>query len=438
MKKRIWIPIALSVLLLALLFVPIPTGQMKDGGTRVYSALTYKIVKYNRLYEDGLFTSDRVYFGANAWKSVDELFAIEEENIEKVLFGTFVRFEDSFAIINALSSEWEYANTALGYIKFDISDLSVIGVNSGSTVKVTYKGGIMESYPAVINAVDWSLAKLTRYDKYDGKWLDEATAQASDVQFTDLRITEIYSDCFFAESLNGGLGIIKLNGLLSDEWCARDVVICTYENARKDANGRIECDYLTIEKSDFLDENTLCAKPVIYLYPEDVTPVSVKLDYKGVLTCTYPKYTDGWNITAHPDGTLTDENGKEYNYLYWEGITDTEYDFSEGFCIRGEDTAEFLESALEKLGLTRREANEFIVYWLHLMQENEYNVISFQEDAYTDIAGLDISPAPDTLIRVFMAWQASDVYVDIPEQKLTSPVREGFTAVEWGGTQLKK
>lgn len=437
MKKRIWIPIALSVLLLALLFVPIPTGQMKDGGTKVYSALTYKIVKYNRLYEDGRFTSDRVYFGANAWKSVDELFAIEEENIEKVIFGTFVRFEDSFAIIKALSSEWEYANTDWGYIKFDISDLSVIGVNKGDIVKVTYKGGIAESYPAVINAVDWSLAKLTRYSKYEGKWLDEMTAQATDVQFSDLRITEIYSDCFFAESINGGLGIIKLNGSLSEEWCARDAFVCTYENARKDANGRIECDYLTIEKSDYR-ENSFAAKPVIYLYPEDVTAVSVKLDYKGVLTCTYPEYKDGWNITAHPDGTLTDENGKEYNYLYWEGITDTEYDFSEGFCIRGEDTAEFLESALEKLGLTRREANEFIVYWLPLMQENEYNVISFQEDAYTDIAGLDISPAPDTLIRVFMAWQASDVYVNIPEQKLTSPVREGFTAIEWGGTQLKQ
>jgi len=96
-----------------------------------------------------------------------------------------------------------------------------------------------------------------------------------------------------------------------------------------------------------------------------------------------------------------------------------------------------LEKALAQLGLTRREANEFIVYWLPLMQENPYNIISFQADAYTDAAQLDISPAPDTLIRVFMAWQASDAYVQLEQQELTAPERVGFTAVEWGGAEIK-
>ena len=95
-----------------------------------------------------------------------------------------------------------------------------------------------------------------------------------------------------------------------------------------------------------------------------------------------------------------------------------------------------MESALSKLGLDRREANEFIVYWLPLMQENEYNIISFQTDAYTDSAKLDITPAPDTLIRVFMAWKPSDKFVQIEEQELSAPERRGFTAVEWGGTKL--
>ena len=31
-------------------------------------------------------------------------------------------------------------------------------------------------------------------------------------------------------------------------------------------------------------------KPVIYLYPTSQQIVSVKLDYKGELTCTYPEY----------------------------------------------------------------------------------------------------------------------------------------------------
>ena len=51
------------------------------------------------------------------------------------------------------------------------------------------------------------------------------------------------------------------------------------------------------------------AKPVIYLYPEQETTVSVSLDYAGTLTATYPAYEDGWTVTAEPDGTLYDENG---------------------------------------------------------------------------------------------------------------------------------
>ena len=183
-------------------------------------------------------------------------------------------------------------------------------------------------------------------------------------------------------------------------------------------------------------QEALAAKPVIYLYPEEKTEVSVTLDYNGKLTCTYPAYNGGWNVTAYPDGTLIDENGQEYNYLYWEGITDVQYDFSKGFCIKGEDTAAFLETALEELGLTRREANEFIVYWLPLMEQNPYNIISFQTDIYTENASLNITPTPDTLIRVFMAWYGVDAEIDIEPQELSAPKREGFTVVEWGGTEV--
>ena len=105
-------------------------------------------------------------------------------------------------------------------------------------------------------------------------------------------------------------------------------------------------------------EEATCAKPVIYLYPEEETEVTVRLDCDGELTCAYPAYEDGWTVTAQPDGTLTDETGQTYSYLYWEGVTQAEYDFSQGFCVPGKDTAAFLEDALSRLGLTRREANE--------------------------------------------------------------------------------
>lgn len=282
MKKKLWIPIIAAVVLLAVLLIPIPSGTYEDGGTREYTALTYKIVDWSKLISDGKYEKTELYLFPNNFKSIDELW---EEKVE----------DDS-----------------------------------------------------------------------------------------------------------------------------------------------VEADILTIAEGICGDDTAVTyAKPVIYLYPEEETEVSVKLVLDGRLTCTYPAYHDGWTVTASPDGTLTDGKGQTYNYLYWEGETTAPYDLSEGFCVKGEDTAAFLEDALAKLGLTRREANEFIVYWLPRMQDNPYNIISFQTDRYTDGAKLSVDPAPDTLIRVFMAWQASDAPVALEKQELSAPERTGFTVIEWGGAEMK-
>ena len=178
-------------------------------------------------------------------------------------------------------------------------------------------------------------------------------------------------------------------------------------------------------------------KPVIYLYPTEETEVSVKLSYNGELTTTYPAYGDGWHVTARPDGTLTNKaDGKEYSYLFWEGVSDTEYDMSRGFVLKGEDTAAFLQETLKKLGLTPREYNEFIVFWLPRMQENPYNLITFQTDRYTESAKLSITPRPDSVLRVFMAYRPLQEPIAVEAQPLPGFERKGFTVVEWGGAQV--
>ncbi len=178
-------------------------------------------------------------------------------------------------------------------------------------------------------------------------------------------------------------------------------------------------------------------KPVIYLYPEEPSDVTVKVEFPlgGELTCTYPEYSGGWNVTAMPDGTLYDSNGDEYYCLYWEGVSRDTMDSSEGFCVKGSDTAAFLREKLMYIGLTAREANEFIIYWLPRMQDAPYNVITLHTADYARSVPLDVSPAPDSMIRVFMTYYASDEPVDIPEQRLPHYDREGFTLVEWGGAQ---
>lgn len=185
-------------------------------------------------------------------------------------------------------------------------------------------------------------------------------------------------------------------------------------------------------------EEPCSEKPVIYLYPEEETEVTVRLDYGGTLTCTYPAYDGGWTVLASPDGTLTDlATGQEYSYLFWEGVGGAAYDFSRGFVVKGEDTAAFLQETLCSLGLTARECNEFIVYWLPRMQGNPYNLIAFQAERYTENAVLEITPEPDSVLRVFMAWQRLEEPAEVEPQELEPFTREGFTVVEWGGAEVR-
>lgn len=184
-------------------------------------------------------------------------------------------------------------------------------------------------------------------------------------------------------------------------------------------------------------------KPVVYLYPEVRTEVNVRLELNGKVTYSYPEYnnTIGWNVTAKPDGQLTDKDGNQYPYLFWEGDIRIKPDLSKGFCVKGEDTESFLKDALRRLGLTDAEAADFIAYWCPEMQQNKYNVITFQTSRYEDVSGLIVSPEPDTVIRVNMLWYASDKPVDIAPQDLDEinpAIRKGFTVVEWGGEEYKR
>ena len=211
----------------------------------------------------------------------------------------------------------------------------------------------------------------------------------------------------------------------------------------------VGCDYSDgydegYEQAQDMDGNI--KKPIIYIYPEEPTDVKMELSLKNEeLTCVYPKnktLTDNsieWNVRASEDGTLKDyDTGLDLYSLYWEPNGESSVDFSTGSCVKGEETSEFLNDRLRALGLNAKETEEFIVYWLPKMESNKYNLISFDTESYTENAELSLTPEPDSLIRVFMSFKGSDKFIKLQEQDLGStPSREGYTVVEWGGTEVK-
>ena len=183
------------------------------------------------------------------------------------------------------------------------------------------------------------------------------------------------------------------------------------------------------------------AKPVIYIYPEQETEVSVKLGYEDKITCIYPSYNNGWIVTAQPNGTLIDtKTNKKYYSLYYESDNTKKYNgnLTEGFVVSKENVANFLEEKLAILGLNYKESEEFIIYWLPKLEQKDYVYIRFQTmNEIEENMPLLFTPSPDTLIRIMMEWKSLDNSIDVKEQVLTSVIRNGYTVVEWGGTEIK-
>ena len=184
--------------------------------------------------------------------------------------------------------------------------------------------------------------------------------------------------------------------------------------------------------------NNYAFKPIIYLYPTTETEIHVKLWSPENLSHTYPKYnSEKWrNVIAQPNGNLEDiDTWRKLYALYREWKSDIETKFDEWFVVVWKDIIPFLEEKLAILWLNEREAEEFIVYWLPQMEGNKYNLIRFEtKEEQDENMLLNITPIPDTVIRVMMDWKAIDEPIGIPEQKLITPERNGFTVVEWWGS----
>jgi len=175
-------------------------------------------------------------------------------------------------------------------------------------------------------------------------------------------------------------------------------------------------------------------KPILYLYPEKETSVKVYFKNNNLLTTTYPKFNNFWSVNVFPNGDMYDENGNYYYALYWEEKELENCDFKEGFYVGKDDAIGFLEEKLSIIGLNERERNEFIMYWLPVMEKNKHNLVYFELTNEKQTKNkLIIEPTPDSLLRVTMHVKKVNKKTEITEQKLSSFERKGFVAVEWGG-----
>ncbi|MBP1555892.1 MAG: hypothetical protein J6U30_07430 [Oscillospiraceae bacterium] len=65
----------LAALLILVLLVPFRYEIYRDGGTREYRALLYKVVVWNRLVEDDIYCGTDFYFFPDNFRSIDDLWS---------------------------------------------------------------------------------------------------------------------------------------------------------------------------------------------------------------------------------------------------------------------------------------------------------------------------------------------------------------------------
>lgn len=188
-------------------------------------------------------------------------------------------------------------------------------------------------------------------------------------------------------------------------------------------------------------EQAECGKPVIYLYPTKKTDVKVQVTPNGGFSVTDPIYgKDGWRVSADPQSNLYNyTDGKNYPYLFWEGKAIFYQRPTEGFVVARENVDSFLSEKLAKLGLLPKEIKDFKEFWVPKFTEKPYYFITFlPKSDFDKLAPLNVSPKPQTVIRVFMDYQGLDAPINVVEPKIVTPKRVGFTVVEWGGALNRK
>jgi len=187
--------------------------------------------------------------------------------------------------------------------------------------------------------------------------------------------------------------------------------------------------YKNIGEGALMDDT----KPVIYLYPEVETNITVKLDPKGKMTASIPPYGEGWNVDVEPNGLID----KRYGYLFYETeIPAAEIDLPfQGFLVAYDELEGFFDTILPNVGLRGQEINDFKNWWLdgRLRPAKFYLIRLLDRETIENIEPMSIEPKPDTVIRVRFLFTPMEDRIETFEPEIKTPERQGYTAVEWGG-----
>ncbi len=185
------------------------------------------------------------------------------------------------------------------------------------------------------------------------------------------------------------------------------------------------------------------AEPIVYFYPERRMQVRYTLAPLVRVARAEPRTQDNsWTFLATPQGLLEEVEGAEgrarrsFKHLFWEGTSMRFPPPTEGVCLPGSRTREYLGEVLPRLGLLPHETEDFLAAWGPRLEGDALYVIGFHPREGVDmLAPVEVSPPPTHMIRILMDATPVEACPALKAPPLPDevPARGGFTVVEWGG-----
>jgi hypothetical protein len=191
--------------------------------------------------------------------------------------------------------------------------------------------------------------------------------------------------------------------------------------------------YIRLTREDF--QLPQWCEPILYAYADPPAEIIIEPVPPLRFKRTVPHAPLGWHGMAQPDGSVV-VSGRRWSELFWEGESVWFSPPAESVVVAEADIAAYLTAALQARGLVGREVDSFLDAWLpDLLDQGAVRIGFHDPEAIQALGPLQITPRPDTFIRVLMDAAPTD---DPPDwdgspPTLVPPERTGLVVVEWGG-----
>jgi len=186
------------------------------------------------------------------------------------------------------------------------------------------------------------------------------------------------------------------------------------------------------DDDDECDTCNIVYKPNIYIYPNEKTELTVKIDFPmgGNIITSIPEYVNGWNIAVDTNGLIDNT----YSYLFYESNQPDIWQKTAGWTIQNAELESFFRKNMAEYGFYGQEIEDFIDYWIpRLTKYPFYSIYPQTFELIDKVIILDFSKQPDSVLRLFYVIKGQNILPD----KLVEPIidsynREGYFVTEWG------